>query len=161
MYQLKKIIVLLVFGFLFFTGATVQAAEHSVAVKKSPEPVFGIVRPDLNCESLLALKLSNANIVETEIVEATEEVPAWCKVTAVIKRSETDDPISVWVGLPVNNWNGRFMGAGGGGYSLGHPLLLIEPIASGFSVATTDGGSRINFPNRNLKNGEFALDPSG
>jgi len=60
--------------------------------------------------------------------------------------------IDVW--LPVDGWNGRFQGVGGGGYAGGSPQSLAGPVRQGYAAGSTDtghvGGS-----------GGFALDPNG
>jgi len=28
----------------------------------------------------------------------------------------TGDKVRIWIGIPISNWNGRFMGTGGGGF---------------------------------------------
>lgn len=64
-------------------------------------------------------KLSIDNTVITEAIEVvpTESQPRRCKVTAVVQRSDNDDPITIWITLPIDSWNGRFLGISGGGYS--------------------------------------------
>ncbi|KAL4860834.1 hypothetical protein BDV12DRAFT_191470 [Aspergillus spectabilis] len=52
-----------------------------------------------------------------------------------------NDTITTQVWLPLDNWNGRFQGLGGGGYSTGFgPIYLTYAVAQGFASASTDGG---------------------
>jgi pimeloyl-ACP methyl ester carboxylesterase len=60
----------------------------------------------------------------------------------------------VWIGLPVTNWNGRFQGNGGGGFSGGSAGSLRGPVARGFASAATDTGHEGG-------SGSFALDAAG
>jgi len=62
--------------------------------------------------------------------------------------------VTVWIGLPLTNWNGRFQGTGGGGFLGGHPNSLRGPIRLGFSAGATDTGHEGG-------SGKFALDANG
>lgn len=64
------------------------------------------------------------------------------------------DRVTVWVGLPIEGWNGRFQGAGGGGFSGGSPRGAVQPTALGFAAASTDTGHEGG-------GGAFALDEKG
>lgn len=59
-----------------------------------------------------------------------------------------NDRINVEIWLPLDNWNGRFQGVGGGGYRTGSgPPSLVVPINDGYSAAYTDGGHSIESAN--------------
>jgi feruloyl esterase len=70
----------------------------------------------------------------------------FCNVTVDYVRPGQDNNISVTVLLPQPSaWNGRFVGAGGSGWSATQgELVTIPPVDAGFSVATTDGGVPFN-----------------
>lgn len=64
-----------------------------------------------------------------------------CSVTVTYTHPGRHDTVHVSVWLPADNWNGRFLGQGGGGWKAGIEFDRLAYIASqGFSVATTDGG---------------------
>ena len=67
---------------------------------------------------------------------------SFCNITVTYTHPGLDDEIHVTVHLPYKSaWNGRFQGAGGGGYMVGlGSLALFAPVSRGFAVATTDGG---------------------
>jgi len=68
------------------------------------------------------------------------ELPAFCRVQATLTPS-SDSDIKVEVWLPLEGWNGKYVGIGngiwGGQLSLSQ---LGEPLARGYAVATTDTG---------------------
>ncbi len=146
------------------TGASAQSIKSwndPYVAATPPTPLFGTHTPVRNCDSMTSLPLENTVITEATETPATETEPALCNITAVVKRYEEDDPITVWVNLPVYNWNGRFMGIGGGGYSGGTRAYALHQNLSGFASATTDAGPRTVQPGRKVKNGEFGLDEYG
>ena len=65
-----------------------------------------------------------------------------------------DDRVKIFIALPLENWNGRFLGTGGSGYLGGAPNRLWRWVSQGFIAAGTntghDGGS-----------GSFALNDQG
>jgi hypothetical protein len=79
----------------------------------------------------------------------------FCNVTVEYVRPGQDNTISVTVLLPQPSaWNGRFLGAGGSGWSATQgEMVTIPPVDAGFSVATTDGG----VPTTQLSSSEWAL----
>lgn len=67
----------------------------------------------------------------------------FCNVTILYSYLDVDSDFivrtTVW--LPLRNWNGRFQGTGGSGFSTGlGPLGLAPAVAQGFAAAETDGG---------------------
>ena len=44
-----------------------------------------------------------------------ERTPPSCRVTATVTHPPAGDRIKVFIGLPLQSWNGRFQGVGGGG----------------------------------------------
>jgi feruloyl esterase len=68
------------------------------------------------------------------------DLPAFCRVTAVLKPSpDSDILVEIW--MPQSDWNQRFEGTGNGGFagkiSYG---ALAEGLRRGFAVANTDMG---------------------
>lgn len=68
----------------------------------------------------------------------------FCNVTITYTHPGQDDTINVQVWLPLEGWNGRFQGVGGGGWSGSLGSLLMSPaIAAGYAAASSDAGHDI------------------
>jgi feruloyl esterase len=107
------------------------------------------------CESLAKLALPNTTITKAEAVPAGafaapkippaqqasfKRMPSFCRVAAEIKpTSDSDIKIEVW--LPAENWNGKFMGVGNGGWS---GAIVYQALAMavnrGYAAASTNTG---------------------
>ena len=111
-------------------------------------------QPVRTCESLTSLSLPNTTIESAAVQEPAGNTPAFCRVTAITTHPPAGDRVTIWVGLPLTGWNGRFQGVGGGGFSGGGASGLIGPVRQGYAAGSTDtghpGGS-----------GSFALDSTG
>jgi len=115
--------------------------------------LFGASAADAQtCEKLAALKLPNTTITAAESVApgaftpatgpaATfKDLPAFCRVTGVIKPSaDSDIKFEVW--MPAASWNGKFQGIGNGGFAgtISQPALAAA-VARGYATASTDTG---------------------
>jgi pimeloyl-ACP methyl ester carboxylesterase len=121
-----------------------QAAENSL------KPLYSGLMPACSCESLTNLSLPNTTI-ESAVVDVSNRM---CRVTAIVTHPPARDRVTVWIGLPLTNWNGRFQGTGGGGFLGGHPNSLRGPVRQGFSAGATDTGHEGG-------SGKFALDANG
>jgi feruloyl esterase len=135
-----RILVVAAFGVI----TIVRAAEEM------PKALFPGITPVCECESLTNVALANTRI-ESAVVDATN---GWCRVTAVVTHPPARDRVTVWIGLPVTNWNGRFRGNGGGGYVGGSPASLAGAVRQGFAAGATDTGHEGG-------SGRFALDEKG
>jgi feruloyl esterase len=62
--------------------------------------------------------------------------------------------VRIWVAIPLTDWNGRFMGNGGGGFSGGSAGGVNGPLALGYAAGSTDTGHEGG-------SGSFALDANG
>jgi len=114
------------------------------------KPIYPDIKPARSCESLKELTLANTTI---ESVLADKSVPAGvCRVTAVVTHPPAADKVKVWVALPIDTWNGRFQGMGGGGMSGGSENSLRAPAAAGYAAGATDTGHEGG-------SGSFALGP--
>jgi hypothetical protein len=104
------------------------------------------------CERLADLKLANTTITAAKSVAAGaftpttgsaapfKELPAFCRVTGVIKpTSDSDIRFEVW--MPGSGWNGKFQGIGNGGFagSISNEGLA-GAVARGYAAASTDTG---------------------
>jgi len=108
-----------------------------------------------DCSSLKSLKLENTDITLAEPVTsgtlATSDsrppltgLPAFCRVTGIL-RPTSDSAIRFEIWLPAENWNGRFLGAGNGGFagSIGYDELAAY-LKRNFAVAGSDAGHQAN-----------------
>jgi feruloyl esterase len=69
------------------------------------------------------------------------DLPAYCRVTGTIKPAPRSIiHFEVW--LPADSWNGKFQGAGNGGYAgdINYRGGLVEGVQRGYAVASTDTG---------------------
>src|SRR5688572_14272017 len=116
-----------------------------------PKPVVANAKPVRSCESLASVALPNTTI-ESATVDANS--PDVCRVTAVTTHPPAGDKVRIWVAIPLSNWNGRFLGSGGGGFSGGNAGAVNQPVAAGFAAGATDTGHEGG-------SGSFALDANG
>jgi hypothetical protein len=116
-----------------------------------PKPLIANAKPARSCESLAMISLPNT-VVESAAVDSNN--PGMCRVTAITTHPPTGDKVKIWVGIPTSNWNGRFLGTGGGGFSGGNATGINQPVAMGYSAGATDTGHEGG-------SGSFALDANG
>ena len=104
------------------------------------------------CEKLAELKLENTTITGAQSIAAGaftpptgpaapyKELPAFCRVTGVIKpTSDSEIKFEVW--MPSEGWNGKFQGIGNGGFAGSISYSgLGGAIARGYAAASTDTG---------------------
>ncbi len=122
------------------------------------------------CASLTALKLPSTTITAAEVVpagafrppglrpgalpadelRAFERLPAFCRVQGVIAPS-SDSHIEFEVWMPVNGWNGRYLGVGNGALAgsitYGGPAIMTSDVPTlssalmaGYAASSTDTG---------------------
>jgi hypothetical protein len=118
-------------------------------MQTTPKPAIANAKPVRSCESLASVALPNTAI-ESAVVDPT----GVCRVTAVTTHPPAGDKVRIWVAIPTTNWNGRFLGTGGGGFSGGSAGGVNPPVAQGFAAGATDTGH----PDAS---GKFALDAKG
>ena len=66
-----------------------------------------------------------------------------CTVNVTLTHPGAHDEVTVWVWLPVDGWNGRFQGVGGGGWqagTYGFSSLGLSAL-QGYAAASTDGSN--------------------
>src|SRR5205085_5619164 len=93
-------------------------------MQTAPKPAIANAKPVRSCESLASVALPNTTI-ESAAVDPGD--PAICRVTAVTTHPPAGDKVRIWVAIPTSNWNGRFMGTGGGGFSGGNAAGVNQP----------------------------------
>jgi hypothetical protein len=128
--------------------ATPAAPTHAIARKGGP------LTPVRSCESLASVSLTNVTINSAVLDPGNATTPRSCRVNATSTHPPIGDRVTIDIWLPVDNYNGRFQGTGGGGFSGGGPGSLPAPLRDGYASGATDtghvGGS-----------GSFALDANG
>ncbi len=116
-----------------------------------PEPLIADASPVRSCESLASVTLPDTTI---ESAALDPDNPGVCQVTAITTHPPAGDSVRIWVAIPTSNWNGRFMGTGGGGFSGGSPNRIDQPAALGYAAGATDTGHEGG-------SGSFALGEDG
>jgi feruloyl esterase len=115
-----------------------------------PKALIPNATPMRSCESLASVALPNTTI-ESAVVDAGSQV---CRVIAITTHPPAGDKVRIWVAIPTTNWNGRFLGNGGGGFSGGNDTSVVAPAAAGYAAGATDTGHA-------GASGSFALDANG
>ncbi|KAG7109364.1 feruloyl esterase like protein [Verticillium longisporum] len=67
----------------------------------------------------------------------------FCEVNVTLTHPGANDEVTIWVWLPLKQWNGRFQGVGGGGLQAGRYSLdtLGLAVKDGYAAAATDGSA--------------------
>jgi feruloyl esterase len=120
------------------------------------------------CESLASLRLTDATITSAVVVPEgpppargsgpagapggggppargsapPANIPAHCQVTLVLKPT-ADSLINMELWLPLQNWNGKFLGVGNGGFAgsiQGRTNEMPDALRRGYATAGTDTG---------------------
>jgi feruloyl esterase len=65
---------------------------------------------------------------------------AVCQLTVNYTHHGWNDNVTTWISLPLDSWNGRFAGMGGGGYTTGQLTHNSQAAFEGFASVSTDGG---------------------
>jgi len=125
-----------------------------VAVFVATAATMAQTGPVRSCESLLSLSLPNTTIDSAAVEPGNETMRPWCRVTATVTHPPAGDEVRVFAGLPIEHWNRRFQGTGGGGMSGGSERGLRQPVADGYAAGATDTGHEGG-------SGSFALDADG
>lgn len=134
-------------------GGPPAIAGRGAAAPAPPPPkaLIANAKPVRSCESLAMVALPNTTI-ESATVDPNN--PAICRVTAITTHPPAGDKVKIWVGIPTSNWNGRFLGTGGGGFSGGNAAGVNQPVAQGYAAGATDTG-------HDGGSGSFALGADG
>lgn len=106
-----------------------------------PAPVLSTVVTNCAASTLPIPSILGVSVLSIDAFESTLESTSigFCNVTLTYTHPGQNDRIKVWVGLP-DSWNGRFQGAGGGGWITGFPSQMVSGIAEGYATVATDGG---------------------
>ncbi|MEU0585379.1 tannase/feruloyl esterase family alpha/beta hydrolase [Streptomyces sp. NPDC006132] len=101
---------------------------HAASAATTVEPG----QPVRSCESLTDLRFADGTVVTS--ASQTTTTPAICNVELLVPQS-----IHVRVSLPVDTWNGRFQGVGGGGFNGSVPDTETAA-KTGYAAAGSDSG---------------------
>ncbi|PWY89580.1 putative feruloyl esterase B precursor [Aspergillus sclerotioniger CBS 115572] len=105
-----------------------------------------IEKPDLVGASILDIQAQEAhNFSAVSLGPGNNEggryTISFCNITVTHTHPGWNDTVHTQVRLPLEGWNGRFQGLGGGGYSTGFgATYMTYAVAQGFASASTDGG---------------------
>ena len=113
-----------------------------------PKALYPDVKPAMPVDQLEQVKIEN-----TTIESVTQGNDGSLRITATVTHPPAKDKVQVWIGLPTN-WNGRFQGTGGGGWSGGSAGGVSGPMGQGYAAGATDTG-------HSGGNGTFGLDKDG
>ncbi|HBY94421.1 MAG TPA: hypothetical protein DEP84_10745 [Chloroflexi bacterium] len=134
-----------------------------VAALAQPSVAAQRVAPPFACENLTSLNLPDTTVTEAVRVTAgsydppgptllISGLPAFCRVHLVVAPQ-----INIEVWMPIETWNGRFQGVGGGGFagSISYSALG-SAVRSRYATASTDTGHT-----GSAVDGSWALDANG
>ena len=148
---MKQTLIVSVSVVLALTAASRAQNPPATLMQQRPKPLIANPKPVRSCESLATVALPNTTI-ESAAVDAT--TPDVCRVVAITTHPPAGDKVRIWIAIPAANWNGRFLGTGGGGFSGGNPGSVTQPASLGFAAGATDTGHEGG-------SAAFALDASG
>ncbi len=104
------------------------------------------------CDSVKSLSVPNTKITAAEYVPAGPQrnarggqgrsLPAYCRVAAVLEPS-SDSHIEMELWLPSENWNGKFLAVGNGGWAGNIETgAMAAGLARGYATASNDTGHK-------------------
>jgi feruloyl esterase len=104
------------------------------------------------CEALKSLSIPNTTITASEYVPAgtqrnarggrTAPLPAHCRVAAVLQPSP-DSHIEMELWMPSENWNGKFLAVGNGGWAGNiETAAMAAGLTRGYATASNDTGHK-------------------
>jgi tannase/feruloyl esterase len=131
-----------------------SAGRGPAAATGTFKPLVAHPIPSRTCESLTTVSLPNTTIESAALDSGDATAGPLCRVTAVVTHPPAGDHVRIFLAFPMKDWNGRFQGVGGGGFSGGSPMAVRQPAAQGFAAGSTDTGHE-------GASGSFALDANG
>ncbi len=108
-----------------------------------------------DCGALKTLKLENTTVTHADAVTSgtlavpedaapMNGLPAFCRVAGIMRPS-SDSEIHFEVWMPAQDWNGRLLGSGNGGFAGSIYYQQLEGyLKRGFAVTGTDAGHQAN-----------------
>src|SRR3982751_6298806 len=118
---------------LLFAAAAVAGAADCASLSKASLPDTSITT---------AVRMEPGTFTPAA-GEPVRHLPAFCRVAGVIKPS-ADSNIQFEVWMPASGWNGKFQGAGNGGFagSISYDSLAMA-VTHNYATASTDTGHHI------------------
>src|SRR4051812_8765012 len=113
MKKMKKTLLVVLFIASVTLAKAPQGQWGAAPVAPGPKALLPDAKPVRTCESLTTVSLPNTTIESAAVDPAN---PTICRVTAITTQPPAGDRVTIWVAIPMANWNGRFMGTGGGGF---------------------------------------------
>src|SRR4029453_9053862 len=131
--------------------ASVPVHAQAPAEHRAPAPTATSAH---GCEALASLALPHAKVVSAQLVAAGAftapeagrgaaafaQLPAFCRVAATLTPS-ADSQIKMEIWLPAENWNGKFLAVGNGGWA---GTISFDAMAAGlrrgYAAASNDTG---------------------
>src|SRR5205085_3831396 len=86
------------------------------------------------CNALSGKVLGGATVLSTTVVAAAGTAPSYCRVSARI-----EPKLNFELRLP-NNWNGKLLYGGGGGYNGSIPGANAAALSAGYANVSSDSG---------------------
>src|SRR5215471_2268298 len=133
------------------TAASHAQNPQASLMQAPPKPLVANAKPVRSCESLASVALPDTTIESATVDAANAGI---CRVVALTTHPPAGDKVRIWLAIPTANWNGRFLGTGGGGFSGGSAAGVNQPVSLGFAAGATDTGHEGG-------SAAFALDASG
>ncbi|KAI0404818.1 tannase and feruloyl esterase [Xylaria palmicola] len=109
--------------------------------------------PVTRCSSLTVTPPDGASLINataTERYNVTYDGPTYngaagrvniCDVEVYLTHGDAGDAVRFAIYLPLDGWNGRWQGTGGGGFAAGaFDFELVPAVTSGYSAGATDAG---------------------
>jgi len=96
---------------LLMAEGSAQGPQLPPLMQAPPKPLVASAKPVRSCESLASVALPNTTI-ESATVDAAN--PSICRVAAITTHPPAGDDVQIWIAIPTSNWNGRYLGRGGG-----------------------------------------------
>ncbi|KAI0200826.1 tannase and feruloyl esterase [Astrocystis sublimbata] len=122
-------------------GSLAQMCPGSSVLRTSPCSLLTVTPPD---------GTSLINITATERYNVTYDGPTFngpagsidiCDVEVFLTHGDAGDAVRFTIYLPLEGWNGRWQGTGGGGFGAGEfDAELVSAVTSGYSAGATDAG---------------------
>ena len=103
--------------------------RNATAQDKQLQTLIPDAKPMRSCKGLASIDLSNTTLDSAIAHQGDEKSPPSCRIVAIVTHPPAGDQVKVFIGLPMEGWNGRFMGTGGGGFSGGSERSLIQPLS--------------------------------
>lgn len=125
-------------------AASLQAsvrADDLWQLPAAPVPALSPATPVRSCENFTAARvLADVTVREARVVQSKDGAYESCRMTIEVAIPLAPNVVTVWLVLPAQHWNGRFLGLGGGGWLPGFPAALDAGASLGFATAITNAG---------------------